>query len=273
MGAEKIVVPNNPQDKISNDSVKSTIQTNTDIQTPTAAPVPAGTTGVGIDSTMSSNKKVFNIPISHSFSERTAIVGNVPFMFVKYQEADGNWNKSSSIGDISLTLKQRFGDEKEIEYQTLITGKLPSGDQDAGLGSGSYDVGLTQRIIKRIDIFRFIGSGGYIHPINTPKVYGQKVNYGDSFTWMAALDANVAKQLRIWTGLKLSGSVTQGTKIEGVEQQDRLSTVDVTPEVKYFFTDKRALNLGVNIPVSTSYNCVNAEKRKPSLTFGFYSLF
>lgn len=269
-----VVVPQNPQDKITTDTVKATVQTTTDLQTSTGAAVSAGTGSVGFDSTISDKKKIFNLPIGYSISDRTAIAVTLPLAMVEYTNPlTGETEKNTSIGDVSLTLKQRFGDEKELEYQALLSTKLVTGDKEKGLGTGAYDIGITGKIIKRIDTHRFTGMLGYTKSVTKPTIAEQEISYGDRYAWMAAYDYNVAKLLRIWISAKLSGTIMKETDINGLPQNDKLVTVDFSPEIRYFFSENRAISLGVNIPVSTKYDVLNAESRGVSVNFGIFSLF
>ena len=198
---------------------------------------------------------------------------NVPLARIEYTKPAGDTETNSSIGDVSITLKQRFGDGNKLEFQSLLTAKLITGDKEKGLGTGAYDLGITGKIIKRMDIHRFTGMLGYTHSQNKPTIAGQEISYGDKWAWMAAYDYNIAKLLRIWLSAKLSGTVMQETNIDGAPQNDKLTTVDFSPEIRYFFSENRALNFGVNVPVSTKYDVENAESRGFSVSFGFFSLF
>jgi hypothetical protein len=266
------VVPTNPQDKITTDAVRSSLTT-TDIQTPTGMPLPSGTASVGAEATSSNDKQVLNIPISYSIGERTIIATTVPFAIIEYKTPSGDSEKNSSIGDVSVTLKQRFGDENAAEYQALLTTKFATGDKEKGLGTGAYEFGFTGKIIKRIDIHRITGMMNYTFSPGSPTIAGQEIKYGDKWTFMAAYDINIAKLLRIWLSTRLVASIIQETSINGIPQGDKLSTVDLSPEIKYFFSKDRAVSLGVNIPISTQYNVTNAESRDASVSIGFFSLF
>ncbi len=175
------------------------------------------------------------------------------------------------MGDVTVTGKARLA-VGSVELQTFLTVKSPLGDKEEGLGTGAWDLALTQKARTRVGRAVLTGMLGYTWRGDDAAIKGQRVDYGDAFAWMAAADAQVWLP-RLWLGLGLSGLVQQATEIDGQSRHDRLATVDLTPEARYFVTERFAVAVGVLVPVATSYGIDGDDPRKPALRVGAFSQF
>ena len=150
--------------------------------TPQQAPKSTPRLGVGVDTLWSDDLKIYTVPLSYTFNRNFAVQINIPVVTARFDGSnDGVLNPSTTtgIGDVSLTLKHRIGSENARgALFTLLTGKFASGDANRGHGTGTYDIALTEKLIKRFDGFRGTIMVGVTQPLNKPTVIGNQVEIG-----------------------------------------------------------------------------------------------
>ena len=203
-----------------------------------------------------------------------AIQLNIPIVTAKFDDANGFSNTNTGIGDVSLTLKHRIGSENSMgALFSLITAKFASGDANKGLGTGTYDISLTEKVIKRFGDFRGTLMGGVTQPLNTATILNNKVEYGTTISYMAAVEHTLLLS-DLWVGIRAEGMHSFETKIDHIAMGNSLTTLDIAPEFKYYFKRNASVNLGANIPVYTDYALQGGSTtRQVSVGFGVSMLF
>ena len=231
--------------------------------------------GIGIDALMSNDLQIYTIPLSYAINRNFAVQVNLPVVTAKFDDNnDGISNSNTGIGDVSLTLKHRIGSENDLAALfSLVTAKFPSGDANKGLGTGTYDITLTEKVIKRFGDFRGTIMLGVTQPLNDPTIQGSKVEYGTTVAYMAALEHTFFLP-DLWFGVRAEGLHALETRIDGIAQGNALTTLDLVPEFKYFFKRRASVNLGVNFPVYTDYALKGGSStREVSASFGVSMMF
>lgn len=271
--------------------IYSTLQTTTELDNsvmefPTAessssaAPSTTGTVeitpkiGIGFDAVMGDRLKTYTIPVSYMFSRTLGIQAALPLVTAKTDRIGGGTRTETGIGDFSLTVKHRFGSERVgAAFFTLLTAKFATGDADKGLGTGTYDLALTEKIIKRFGEYRGTLMGGITQPLNKPTILGSKVEYGTTLSYMAAVERTIGLP-ELWFGVKASGLHAFQSKISGLSQDNSLTTLDISPEFNYYFKRNASVNLGVIVPVYTDYALAGGTNdRSVAVRFGVTSMF
>lgn len=266
--------------------VFTTIQNKTELSTATPAPTEESAAGqavrpapprasIGIDNFISDKVKIYNIPASWSFTPDLQVKLDLPIVTVRNQPlvAGGTSHDETGIGDLSFSVKYRLGSEETLESHTLLTAKFATGDLDKGLGTGSYDIALTQKLIKRMADFRMTLMGGVNQPLNEPTMHGYKITYGTSVSFMGGVEHSSIILPDLWLGARFSGIHAFDSKIDNIQQQNAATIMDVTPEVKYYFGKGIAATLGVIVPVYTRYEDNSSEKRDVTVNVGLFKSF
>jgi hypothetical protein len=300
--AATVVTPSNPTTTATTSSpVYKTVQTTTELdttrltfQTLETAPVPTATEttqgasstqsapvaaaapkiGIGVDAVMSDRLKVYAIPISYSINRTLAVQATLPIVTATIDKTTGGTSTDTGVGDVSLTVKHRIGSERGLAALfTLFSAKFASGDADKGLGTGTYDISLTEKVIKRFGEYRCTIMGGVTQPLNTPTILGSKVEYGTTISYMAAVEHTIGLP-ELWFGVKAAGMHAFETRIDGLSQGNALTTLDIAPEFSYFFKRNASVNLGVIVPVITEYSLAGGKNdRDIAVNFGVSMLF
>ena len=230
--------------------------------------------GVGIDTLSSDRLKIYTIPLSYTINHNFSVQANLPIVTATIDDPAGTSTTNTGIGDVNFTLKHFMGDEDEAAaFFTLLTTKFASGDADKGLGTGTYDIALTEKVIKRFGAFRGSLMAGIIQPLNTPTILNSKVEYGTTLSYMASLEHPVILP-NLWFGVRTEGFHSFETKIDRIAQGNALTTLDVAPQLRYFYKRQGSVNLGVNIPVYTDYALAGGTNRRDvSVSFGLSMMF
>lgn len=231
--------------------------------------------GIGIDAVMSDDLKVYAIPLSFSLSRTMGIQATLPIVTAKMDNGNGGTTTETGLGDISLTAKHRIGSERKLAaFFTLLTLKLPTGRAEKGFGTGSTDVVLTEKVIKRFGDFRGTLMGGLTQPLNRANINGIEVEYGTTLSYMAAVEHTIWRP-ELWFGLKAAGMHSFEGKIDGLRQGNAVTTLDISPEFSYYFKRNASVNLGVIVPVITEYESAigDTSDRDVAVNFGVSMLF
>ena len=240
--------------------------------TPTGTPKPAAPAassnpkfGIGMDALMSKDLKIYTVPLSYTISRNFVLMAAIPVVTAK---------TNTGIGDVGFTVKHRIGSEnRDGALFTIVSAKFPTGDADKGQGTGTYDVTLTEKVIKRFGDWRGTLMAGVTQPLNDPTILGSKIEYGTTISYMAALE-RTALLPDLWFSVRTEGMHSFETRIDGIAQGNALTTLDVAPELKYYFRRSSSLNLGVSIPVYTDYALTGGSKtRQVSASFGVSTMF
>ncbi len=230
--------------------------------------------GIGIDTTMSNDLKIYTIPVSYALNRNFALQLTLPFVTAKFADTDDLSHTNNGLGDVGLTLKHRIGSENSSALlYSLLTVKLATGNANQGLGTGTYDLALTEKVIKRFGIYRVTLMGGIIQPLNDPTILDSKIEFGTTFSYMAAAERTFFVP-DFWCGIRTEGLHTFESRIDGIAQGNALTTLDLAPELKYYFKRGSSINFGINIPVYTNYALVGGAKtRQLSANFGISTMF
>ena len=223
---------------------------------------------------MSDDLKIYTVPVSYTLNRNFALQLTLPVVTATFDDINGVSSTNTGIGDIGFTVKHRIGSENDIAALfTLLTAKFGTGDPNKGLGTGTYDLAVTEKIIKRFGSYRGTLMAGVTQPLNDPTILGSKVEYGTTISYMAALERTVAFS-DLWFGVRVEGLHSFETKIDGLAQGNALTTLDIAPELKYYFKRSTSLNLGMNIPAYTDYALTGGSKsRQLSANFGISTMF
>jgi hypothetical protein len=293
-GAASVVAPTEPVSVgTTNAPVYKNIQNTTELDTsqtqqesggatPTESPTAAQQApargiprnGIGIDASFTPDLKIYNIPLSHTFNRNFGIQINIPIVSASFDDVSGGAGRHTGLGDVSLTFKHRIGSENRLAaLYSLFTAKFASGNADQGLGTGSYDLSLTEKVIKRLGDFRCTLMGGVTQPVNKPTILGSEVEYGTNIAYMAAVEHSVFMP-ELWFGVRGAGMHSFQTKIDGIGLGNALTTVDVIPEFNFYFKRYTSVNLGATIPVYTDYGLPGGSTtRDIAINIGISTLF
>jgi hypothetical protein len=230
--------------------------------------------GIGIDALMSNDLKIYTVPLSYTINRNFVVMVAIPVVTAKIDTPGGGTKTNTGIGDVGLTVKNRIGSENRIgALFTIVSAKFPTGDADKGLGTGTYDVTLTEKVIKRFGDYRGTLMAGVTQPLNDPTILGSKIEYGTTISYMAAIE-RTALLPDLWFSVRAEGMHSFQTKIDHIAMGNALTTLDVAPELKYYFKRNSAINLGVNVPVYTDYALTGGSKtRQVSASFGVSTMF
>jgi hypothetical protein len=240
--------------------------------TPQQAPAAAKSSpklGIGVDALWSPDLKIYTVPVSYTINRNFSIQLNLPVVTAKF-----NGETNTGIGDVALSLKHRIGSENtSVALFSILTAKFASGDADKGLGTGSYDVALTEKIIKKFGGFRCTLMAGFTQVLNDPTILGNKVEYGTTIAYMAAVEHTIGHP-DLWLGVRAEGQHGFENKINGIALGDAHTTLDVAPELRFYYKRYTSINLGVNVPVYTEYaRTGSSNTREVSASFGVSTMF
>jgi len=230
--------------------------------------------GIGIDALMSNDHKIYTVPLSYTINRNFVVMAAIPVVTAKFDDINGASKTNTGIGDVGFTIKNRIGSENRIgALFTIVSAKFPTGDADKGLGTGTYDVTLTEKLIKRFGDYRGTLMAGVTQPLNEPTILGSKIEYGTTISYMAAIE-RTALLPDLWFSVRAEGMHSFQTRIDRIAMGNALTTLDVAPELKYYFKRNSAINLGVNVPVYTDYALTGGSKtRQVSANFGVSTMF
>jgi hypothetical protein len=225
--------------------------------------------GIGIDTLWSDDLKIYTVPLSYTINRNFALQLNLPVVTAKF-----NGGTNTGIGDVALTLKHRIGSENALAALfSLVTVKFASGDANEGLGTGTYDIAITEKVIKRFGGFRGTLMAGFTQALNNPTILGDKVEYGTTISYMAALEHTIGLP-ELWLGVRAEGQHGFENKINGIALGDAHTTLDVAPELRFYYKRYTSINLGVNVPVYTEYaRTGGSNTRDVSVSFGVSTMF
>jgi hypothetical protein len=226
----------------------------------------------GIDSFFSVDQQAYNIPISYAFSDDLTAHLNIPFMTAKYAHG-GTTSTVNGLGDVNLTIKYRIGDESVIELYTLATAKFPTGDAGKTMGSGAYEIALTEKVIQHVGEYRFTLMAGVSLPLNSATIHDSKVTYVPTISAMWGVERTWLLP-GLWFGLRAAGQHTRNTSIDGVSMHNSFTTLSIIPETRFYTTNHTGIHCGVIIPAITNYSLPGGSKhRNMVINLGAFKAF
>jgi hypothetical protein len=225
--------------------------------------------GIGIDTLWNDELKIYTVPLSYTINRNFAVQLNLPVVTAKF-----NGSTNTGVGDVALTLKHRIGSENAIgALFSLVTAKFATGDENKGLGTGSYDLTITEKGIKRFGDFRCTLMAGITQPLNKPTIGIDEVEYGTTIAYMAAIEHTIGLP-DLWFGIRAEGQHGFENKIDGFALGDAHTTLDLAPELRFYYKRYTSINLSVNVPVYTEYARANSSNtREPSFSLGASTMF
>jgi hypothetical protein len=270
--------------------------------TPAAPSIMPGTIEASLQSLYSSPIQVYSIPLSYAFTENIKMELSVPYVRKQLKgEYTGADLTASGLGDITVGGKYRYGDIDRFQWITSFYLKLPTGKNEQfedqherlALGTGSYDFIINQSVSKLFGNFLTTANVGYT--INTTGDYTETNNWGvnvryenragNVFNYMAGAEYYTpARKLLAYANL--AGIIMGHSHIKETyedfpflnrdeDKQDGLKTLDLIAGVKYMFSEKRGLRLGIIAPLWTTHDndAIDAEGRDWLIDFGLSSRF
>ncbi len=270
--------------------------------TPAAPYIMAGTIEASLQTLYSSSIQVYSIPLSYAFTENLKMELSVPYMRKQMKgEYTGADLTASGFGDITVGGKYRYGDINRYQWITSFYLKLPTGENEQfedqqeqlALGTGSYDFIINQSVSRLLGNFILTANIGYT--FNTTGDYTETNNWGvnvqyenragNVFNYLAGAEYYTPVR-KLLAYANLAGIIMGHSHIKETykdfpflnrdeDKQDSLNTLDLIAGVKYMFSEKKGLRLGIIAPVWTAHDndAVDAEGRDWLIDFGFSSRF
>lgn len=230
---------------------------------------------VGFDAVSSENVNVYAIPLAYGMP--IGLLGGEEYInfsadltYVKVEATTGN---ESGIGDTRLGAEY-FIEKKGIIFKGAVDLKLPTGDEDNGLGAGSTDLGFALTGRKREGDIGFNATAGYIIR-GEGEPNGFDIDYGNVITLVGGAEYQVKPAL--WAGANLAFVRTGTSEFTGGTEGDGLQTLDLIPNAAYQINSDMTVTLDVILPIYESV--VDGDfpasdpDREMSFSFGFNSEF
>jgi hypothetical protein len=267
-----------------------------------AVPAPALGIGIGATAIWSPNVQVYAIPASYSLTNDLKLGVNIPYIEKQLTgEYTGEELTARGLGDVSVDVRYRYGNEKFVQGISAFSVKLPTGSykqfegrrEILSLGTGSYDVMINQTFSKTVGNYQVVANVGYRWNMKSDYTetdnFGLNIKYenrqGNIFNYLVGVSygtpipgltayCNIAGLFIDRSYSKETNSDT-GVVLRDEGKKDRLRTLDVIPGVKLQITQKIGFRLGVVIPTLTGYDpdAINPEKRDWAVDFGMAALF
>jgi hypothetical protein len=202
---------------------------------------------IGIDLIVADQRKDLAVPLSYGLpmqlmggDEFLNLSADIPFSMVD----TGTGSDETGLGDAVLGAEYYF-ERKSIILKTAINWKLPTGDQETGLGSGSNDIAFSFSGRKRQDQ---IGYNALIaYSLNGEgEAFGFTIDYGNTLTLSAGGEYKIKPDL--WLAADLA-YINQDSSSGGISG---LSTIDLIPSASYRFMEDKDVIFRLMIPVSES---------------------
>ncbi len=258
---------------------------------------------VGANHAYSNHVKTYNIPFSINVIPDLKFGIVAPYLLVDMQTVSGTETKVNGIGDIASYLRYRYGNENNIlQGVTQIGMSFPTGNykryldnwvETISLGTGTYSVNIDQNFSKVIGNFKVVANLGYTMSIGdvsydfnaNSSVYEHKYKVGNILNYGIHLDykptANLALYLKA-TGLSVDRGRESLRNVYGTfnsewDRYDSMSTLDITPGIKYRIWKDVIIRLGAVIPAWTQHDSDTPEnmreKREYAIDFGLNASF
>lgn len=230
---------------------------------------------VGFDAVSSDNVNVYAIPLAYGMP--VGLLGGEEYInfsadlnYIKIEAPAGN---ESGVGDSRIGAEY-FLEKEGIIFKGAFDLKLPTGDEDVGLGTGSIDFGFAVTGRKREGDIGFNATAGYIIR-GDAKPNGFDVDYGNVINLVGGAEYQVKPAL--WAGANVAYVRSGTSEFNGGTEGDGLQTIDVIPNASYRLNTDMTVALNIIIPISESVvegdNPGPDPDREMSFSFGFSSEF
>jgi hypothetical protein len=162
---------------------------------------------LAFDHARDDNRDKYYVPslqVAYGLTERIEIAAGLPYLFFDPKEG----GKTDGVGDLYGYLKYRVWGERDL-YPALTLKpflKLPTADEDKGLGSGKTDFGVTAAFSESF-------TGFNLHLDATYVVYGER-DVTD------ALSLGLAGEFEIVKGFNLVSEVRYGNNFNSSRKDD-----------------------------------------------------
>jgi hypothetical protein len=230
---------------------------------------------IGIQAVTSDNVDVYTIPLGYGLpisllggEEYINFSADIPYINIESTAGD-----ESGMGDI------KFGAEYFIEknraiFKAAFDLKLPTGEEDDGLGTGSMDMGFSISARKRDGRLGYTGTAGYtLTGEGEPNNF--KRDYGDVITLVGGFEYSLKPAF--WAGANLAYVRTGETEFDVGGNAPGLQTLDLVPNASFRIDSEKTLTAEMIIPVQDSYVGTSTglpdPDREMSFSFGFTSEF
>ncbi len=229
---------------------------------------------VGLDNQLSSRITISDIPVLYSLTPNYQLRLDVPFVSVTNDTPFSGSSDDIGLGDISLSLNIRTEIEKTVESFFILTPRLPSGNANRGLGSGSVDYAVTHKTrITHGDYRTTLMAGLTLSSLSDATILGNSVHHGPTVVGMVATEQSPVL-CKIRYGVKVAGLYGYSSKINAVDQSNAVGTIDLIPEITYRTADSYSFKAGIILPFYTSYDLLGAaQKRDVMLNLSVYKYF
>lgn len=247
-----------------------TIQTKTE---PEVSETPSTSWSVGLDSYFRSGYQLYDVPASYAFNRDLQLQLDIPMVSTDAAYASDR-KTGLQLGDIQVSVKYRTDVDTDYEAYFILTSRLPSGNAESGAGLGSYDFSFTHKSIFKWGGYRTTFMAGVtIPPPFDFYIADNSVVYSPSLAYMAATERPISST-GFSFGLKAAGVHAVGSRINSELQKNRLTSLDLIPEVTYRMSDRGSIAAGIIVPVVTIYELPGAaNKRDTTFNLSVFSYF
>lgn len=229
---------------------------------------------VGLELVVAEDTEIYSVPLSYGVP--MGLLGGEEFLNISmdlpYISTETSVGDESGIGDIAVAAEYYIERESTI-LKAQINYKMPTGDEEKGLGSGSNDVGFGVTGRKRVGQFGFNSTVGYIIR-GEAEINNIDIEYGNIVSLLAGTEYRL--QPTIWLGVNLA-YVREGTSDHSGFEENGLQTLDVIPNVTYQFNEKINVTADLIYPLQESEVKGDFSMPEPdreiSISVGFNSEF
>jgi hypothetical protein len=230
---------------------------------------------IGFESITSDNVDIYAIPLSYGLpisllggEEYLNLSADLPYVSIEAAPKD-----ESGLGDIRIGAEY-FIEKNNIIFKGAVDLKLPTGDEDVGLGTGSTDLGISITGRKREGDIGFNATAGYILR-GDAKPNGTDVDYGNVINLVGGGEYQVKPAL--WVGANIAFVRTGTSEFNNGFEGDGLQTIDLNPNAAYRLSSDMTVTFDIIYPLTESV--VEGDlpgpdpDREMSFSFGFNSEF
>lgn len=276
-----VVTPGKP-DIITMHPIYRIVQSSTEIDSfPSAGSTGGGAGGSGfsfrggMETWLNDRANLLALPFVVTYGKIVSLEADLPFYSFTHSSPDGETTERG-LGDIPVTLKLHGEISGMADLYYLISASMPTGSREKGIGSGSWQYSYTQKLVTKIAGYRATFMAGVTIP--TPgteiRVAGSIVTRQPLVTWMAAAERPLSSRKDLLLSLRCTGQHAFSSRSPEYSHDNRLTTLDIIPGIRYDLDPVTALTGGIGIPLLTVYELPGAKNsRNPFLTLGITRSF
>lgn len=276
-GAEFLVSPAKP-DALANKPLYLSVLTSTELELSRfpagrdGEPLQDGRISIGSDNHLADTIQIYDIPITATLYPDLYVRLDLPFVSRDVKTASGSTGETG-LGDMDLTFKLRMELEEATELFYLFSARIPTGDGDRGLGSGTYDLSIAQKLSTWFGDYRTTFMAGVTVPMSHGTVLGSNIKLNPTISYMAAAERTLFRP-GLWFGLKAAGQHIFNSRVNDVYQANDLTTLDIIPEVKFHPARGLEVRAALLLPAYTAYGLPGAgNSRGVVLSLGIAKAF